>query len=278
VASNQFNARGVRAFAGRATLWLDRRRSRGTVPLPALVKGARLVPSPVFLFSSVRSGSTLLRVILDSHSDIHAPHEMHLGSLRVTVADWYGETAIKELGVRPRDLENLLWDRVLHLELSNAGKSILVEKTPYNTINWRRIAASWPNARYIFLKRHPLRIFQSLRASRPDVETANHYENVIRYSRALAQASAALPGTTVRYEDLTADPVRVVRHLCTWLDVQFQPGMLRYGEHQHGKFRRGLGDWSANINSGAILPAQPAPLPNEIPEELRKSCRVLGYL
>ncbi|MFJ8165549.1 hypothetical protein ACIRBY_32180 [Streptomyces sp. NPDC096136] len=38
----------------------------------------RLVPSPVFLLSAVRSGPTLLRCVLDSHSRLHAPHELHL--------------------------------------------------------------------------------------------------------------------------------------------------------------------------------------------------------
>ncbi|XDO64283.1 sulfotransferase [Streptomyces sp. RLB1-33] len=43
----------------------------------------RLVDSPVFVLSSVRSGSTLLRVLLNSHSQIRAPHEMHLRTVHV---------------------------------------------------------------------------------------------------------------------------------------------------------------------------------------------------
>src|SRR3954470_10054533 len=44
---------------------------------------SRLVRSPVFVLSSVRSGSTLLRVLLNSHSQIRAPHELHLRTLQV---------------------------------------------------------------------------------------------------------------------------------------------------------------------------------------------------
>ena len=43
----------------------------------------RLVTAPTFILSSVRSGSTLLRLLLDSHPDICAPHEMHLRGIGV---------------------------------------------------------------------------------------------------------------------------------------------------------------------------------------------------
>lgn len=277
MAARSFDPHRVRAAVVRVRRRLNDRRL--TAPLKMRpVHQDRLVPSPVFLLSSVRSGSTLLRVILDSHSEIHAPHEMHLGSLRVTPDGWYGQSAIKALDLAPRDLENLLWDRVLHLELSKAQKSVLVDKTPYNTILWRRINDSWPQARYIFLERHPLRIFESLATSRPDVDVAEHYDNVNKYTQALARARAALPGPTVRYEDLTADPERVVRALCEYLDVDFEPEMLDYGRFQHGNLRRGLGDWGRNINSGTIKPPRPDPEPSEIPEELRRSCEQIGYL
>jgi len=43
-----------------------------------LRSGDRLVAAPVFILCTLRSGSTLLRVLLNSHSQIHAPHELHL--------------------------------------------------------------------------------------------------------------------------------------------------------------------------------------------------------
>jgi hypothetical protein len=276
VTSRRFNAERAGVVARRMKRRMSQLRSPDTIP--NLVRSERLVPSPVFLLSSVRSGSTLLRVILDSHSAIHAPHEMHLGSLRVTAASWYGEAAIAQLGIQPRDLENLLWDRILHVKLTGVHKSILVDKTPYNTIDWRRVVGSWPSARFIFLMRHPLRIFESLAAARPDMAVGDHYQNVIRYTVALAEARAALPGPSVRYEDLTTDPDGVMRGLCDWLEVAYEPGMLRYGEHDHGTLRRGLGDWGPNISSGVIVPAPPGPLASEIPDELVRSCQLLGYL
>ena len=45
--------------------------------------GGRLLTAPVFIFSAPRSGSTLLRVILGSHSELYAPPELPLKHLGV---------------------------------------------------------------------------------------------------------------------------------------------------------------------------------------------------
>lgn len=91
----------------------------------------------------------------------------------------------------------------------------------------------------------------------------------------LEQARWALPGFTVRYEELTAEPETVVRELCGFLGVPFQPAMLDYGRFGHAGFMPGLGDSSLNIRSGRIQP--PAPLPEEIPAELAGICATWGY-
>src|SRR3954449_1384914 len=78
----------------------------------ALRSGDRLVARPAFILSTVRSGSTLLRVLLNSHSRIHAPQELHLRYLSVNIKSKWGVTAMRELGLDARGLEYLLWDRV----------------------------------------------------------------------------------------------------------------------------------------------------------------------
>jgi hypothetical protein len=92
---------------------------------------------------------------------------------------------------------------------------------------------------------------------------------------AVEQAREALPGFTVRYEELTASPETVVRDLCGFLGVPFEPGMLEYGRFDHAGFTPGLGDSSLNIRSGRIQP--PTPIPDEVPEELAGICAAWGY-
>ncbi|WKX14567.2 sulfotransferase [Streptomyces sp. NL15-2K] len=137
-------------------------RSRSAAESYTAPRAPRLVKSPVFVLSSVRSGSTLLRVLLNSHSRIRAPHEMHLRTLHVELTRDFTAEAMKALELDKEELEHVLWDRVLHLELTRSGKDVIVDKTPANTLIWPRLRRCWPDARHIVLLRHPGAVITSL--------------------------------------------------------------------------------------------------------------------
>ena len=177
-----------------------------------------------------------------------------------------------------RDLENLLWDRMLDMTLRQSGKKIIVDKTPQNTFAWKRIHRMWPKARFIYLLRHPVRVAESMRAAWPNADLAEQYEKATSYAVAINEARTAVDGLTVRYEDLTTDPVAVARLLCTWLEIPFEPSITDYLSHDHGNFEGRLGDWKDTIKSGVIRPAAPDPTLDEIPEGLREASALLGYI
>lgn len=238
----------------------------------------RLLDRPIFVFSSMRSGSTLLRVLLDSHSQLHAPHELHLRNLRVQMASKHAAKAMNRLGLSTTELEYLLWDRVLHVELRRSKKNYIVNKTPGNAFMWKRIAECWPEARFIFLLRHPGATAISWNQIRSSWTLEEAASDVARYMKAVEAARQALPGMTIRYEDLTADPETVTKQICKFLGLGWEPGMLDYGKHDHGAYVAGLGDWGQRIKSGQIQPARPLPQPEEVPEMLRDLCVAWGYL
>jgi Sulfotransferase family len=237
----------------------------------------RLVDSPVFVLSPVRSGSTLLRVLLNSHSRIRAPHEMHLRTLSVQLDRDFTAAAMKELELDKDQLQYLLWDRVLHLELARSGKDLIVDKTPPNTLVWPRLHSCWPNARYIFLLRHPGAVITSLINRRADPDVAQIHEEVLGYAESLTEAQRILSGCVVKYEDLTADPEKVTREICHYLGVPWESGMLDYGEHDHGVFRPQLGDWSSTIKSGKVQPARVVADYPDLPPRLGEVARLWGY-
>jgi hypothetical protein len=240
--------------------------------------GDRLIEAPVFVLSSVRSGSTLLRVLLDSHSQIHAPQELHLRHISVGVGSKYAERALDSLGLDVSHLEYLLWDRLLHRELSHSGKKLLVNKTPSDVFIVDRIQACWEDARFIFLLRDPAAIAASRHATRPQDSPERNAEMVRRYCVAVEQARQTLPGHTVRYEDLASDPEGETQKLCAFLGVPWESAMLDYGEFRHGRFRPGLGDWNEKIKSGQVQPPTPPPAEIHLPAELRALSAAWGYV
>lgn len=237
----------------------------------------RLVRAPVFVMCTVRSGSTLLRVVLNSHSRICAPHELHLPLLAVGFEEGYTRLAVRELGLNKAQLEYLLWDRVLDRELRRSGKDVIVEKTPDNALAWRRIVECWPDARFVYLLRHPAAVVNSLHAALNDRDVGAVVDEVMPYARGMDEARAARPGLTVRYEDLVTTPETVMRDVCAFLEVAWEPQMLNYGEHDHGTYEAGIGDWSDNIRSGRIQPPQAIPYVSAFPPEVAELARAWGY-
>ncbi|WP_336207405.1 sulfotransferase family protein [Nonomuraea sp. LPB2021202275-12-8] len=244
---------------------------------PADPQADRLLTAPIFVISPVRSGSTLLRAILNAHSAMHAPHELHVRRLRVEFGTNLAQKAMTALGHNQADLEHLLWDRVLHRELERSGKRFIVDKTPANAFAYERLSTCWPDARFIFLLRHPASIATSWHEASPDKRTPEEAAlDALRYMKAVQRAKSALTGLTVRYEDLSAEPERVTREICAFLGLEWEPQMLSYGEQT--VIEKGLGDWRDKIRSGAVQPGRALPDPSSIPESLKSISRSWGYL
>ncbi|WP_326721338.1 sulfotransferase [Streptomyces sp. NBC_00243] len=246
---------------------------------PARPETDRLLRAPVFVLSAPRSGSTLLRVLLNSHSQLHSPHETHFRRITVRFTTEPANQAMQAAGHNLADVEHILWDRLLHRELALSGKEFLVEKTPSNVFVWNRLATCWPDARFVFLIRHPYSIARSWHEGAPE---ARPMEEAVRhtreYMRTLEQARQHLPGHSIRYEDLTADPESATRALCERLGIPWEPTMTEYGRHDHGEFTKGIGDWTDKIKSGSVQAGRPLPEPGEIPEGLRPMAKAWGYL
>ena len=254
-------------------------RPGASVRPPADPVADRLLVAPVFVLSAPRSGSTLLRVLLDSHPELHAPIETHVRRLSVRCTTRLARAAMEAFGHNTADVEHLLWDRLLHRELVRSGKRVLVEKTPSNVFVAERLAVCWPDARFVFLLRHPASVARSWHEADPVRRPMNRaVPHTLAYMEALERARKRLAGLTVRYEDLTADPAAETRRLCDYLGVPWAPEMLAYGRQDQGEFRKGMGDWREKIRSGAVQPGRPLPAPDAVPAALREMARRWGYL
>jgi Sulfotransferase family len=266
--------RRVRAQAGRARRHLLRRRNALARAWHGQSDLVHLVPDPVFILCPVRSGSTLLRSMLDMHTQICSPQELHLATMKVGTDRGYAEDSWSALGLSLLDLENVLWDRALHLLLAQSGKRIIVDKTPQNAASWERIHEFWPQARYLHLRRHPGSVLESMALATPSKSAEWNIDAVLNYGHWLDAARLALPGPTIRYEDLTSNTEPVLREVCRYLGVRYEPRMQQYKPR---RTRAGFGDWSANIRSGRVQPHRRLPAVDEAPAQLHPLIRSWGY-
>ncbi|MFD9193091.1 sulfotransferase family protein [Streptomyces phaeochromogenes] len=248
-------------------------------PAPVDLATDRLLREPVFIMSPVRSGSTLLRMLLNAHSRFHSPHELHIRRLEVDFGSKLSQRAMSALDLERGDLEHLLWDRVMHRELVRSGKDFIVEKTPSNAFVYRRIRDCWPDARFVFLLRHPVSIARSWHEGDPEKRTFDEAAaDALRYMQAVDNARKGITGGhTLRYEDITAGPEKEMRRLCAFLDVDFEPTMLDYGRKDDTQVVKGLGDWRDKIRTGQVQIGRALPAEDEIPAILRPMCEAWGY-
>jgi sulfotransferase family protein len=232
---------------------------------------------PAFVFSTIRSGSTLFRCLLDSHSRIHAPHELHLDHLRVTHASAYVEGAMRHMGLAPDDLEAVLRDGIYRLLLQRSGKDVLVDKSPSAVAHWKRVLATWPAAPIIVLRRDPA---ASARSVAECGDGRNEDEAVADICTAIREIDAAHEtrpdALVIRYEELVADPAAELEKVCAHLGVAFERTMVDYGRVPR-TFEYGIGDWGPTIRSGRIQPADRRRLDSRAWPDLVEACLSWGY-
>jgi hypothetical protein len=266
-----------------------------------------LVKYPVFLMNVPRSGSTLLCCMLDSHPLMHAPDELHLTQLEVNITAPFAELTMELLGLESRELEHMLWDRILHRELARSGKQIIVEKDPRDLLQWRRFRKAWPEARFIFLVRHPGTIYASIEDSRSRAkdlasnlekapatgEHADLYTATVNLSASnptptldivldrierLEEARRNLTGLTIRYEDLVSDAEQITRDICDYLNVPWDGRMIDYGALEHDSMILNELNFSDKLTAGRIMPLRGVLTAEEMPEQLIPACRTWGYI
>jgi hypothetical protein len=208
----------------------------------------------IFVISPPRAGSTLLQHMLGSHSQILTYREPHL----ITPLAFLGyhdlvdkapydhihaAEAIK-LFVRglPRgeadylDALRAYADTLYGRMLSTSDKRYFLDKTPGYALVLPFLTRLYPDAHYVVLTRHPLAIASSYANSFFDGDwLAAHLFNPVvnRYVPAMADMLRAPPRhmLQISYEKLVQDPERELNTLCAFLGLDFQPGMIEYGEH-----------------------------------------------
>jgi len=236
---------------------------RCSVVEPWVGKEPERPPAP-FVVGVGRSGTTLLRLMLDAHSQLAIPPETNFGPAREAferaglaaaieailsngIWDDYGISAeefrhrVADDGVK--DLGDLL--RTFYgLYAEQRGKPRWGDKSPYYLLGMRQIQSILPEARFIHLIRDGRDVALSTIEAwfgASDIEGAAE-----EWSRLLVRGRTQAPGlhhyTEIRYESLVLEPADTLRRLCEFLELEWEEGMLDYHLTAAGRLSAELGD------------------------------------
>jgi len=219
------------------------------------------LPGIIFILSSPRSGSTLLRVMLAGHPDLFSPPELHLLPF-TTMKERHKELALSFLGeglqrafmeimgidgaasqalVKDMESQNLSIQQVYAKFQKLAGKRLLVDKSPTYAMSQETLARAeqlFAGGRYIHLVRHPYAMMESFVRLRMDKLVgkgdANPYQlaeqvwtNSNQNILNLFQHLEPERHYQLRYEELVKDPAQVMSSLCEFLGIPFKQELLK---------------------------------------------------
>ena len=215
---------------------------------------AGVFPDPVFVLCNGRSGSTLLRFILDAHPELACPPETNLPALCVQLATVWslieGAPLSANRGDEPPEIPEAAitgaretMDRMVGSYLGRRGKKRYCDKSLGTARYAPLLTRVYPQAQFVCVYRHPMDVIASGLEACPWGLSGYGFDPYIAATpgnavmalasfwadsvRAALAAEQQFPGQCirVRYEDLVTDPEATTARLFEFLGAAAAPGI-----------------------------------------------------
>ena len=218
--------------------------------------------APLFIVGANRSGTTLLRLLLNAHSQVAIPDEINYfysfrhanyyrweapglsaGQFEAFVDDFLrsNRPVTPELDLDalrtdilggPVDLRRP-YKLLLEAWARHHGKARWGEKTPGNVYNAHYIVAMFPDAHFIQIVRDPRAVVHSMQKTSffPDDVVFNAYNLRKSLAEGRSHFETTVPPAqrlTIRYEDLVQAPVPTLRRVCSFAGLEYEDQMLTF--------------------------------------------------
>ncbi|HEY3567721.1 MAG TPA: sulfotransferase [Thermoanaerobaculia bacterium] len=252
---------------------------------------------PIFVLSCNRSGSTLLRSILDTHPEIYCPSELSLGhaahSLAILLAGLEGRDSIQESARKlsitkavTEPIRTFIQERIANYA-SRQGKRRWCDITPSNVYHLKLLDILFPEAKHICLYRHALDVTVSAMPTAVRIpglqkhiyQSSGHVPTgTIRWwcevTRELLERERNAPDRCfrLRYEDLVRTPGQVLGPLFSFLGLAWDERML---DSVFSSARAVGHEDEESIGTGSSLSLEE--VPEEVLSEMRQLLSELGY-
>ena len=207
---------------------------------------------PVFVLSCERSGSTLLRYIIDTHPQICSPAHLHLGQLcrSLYTSTFYslGQTMeVTDEAMRERLVAaetRRVIDELMERYVRAKGKQMWCEKTTENLQYLKNLNDVFPDARYICLYRNCMDVVHSsIECSRlgfipelapyvqkrPDNIVAAMVDSWIEKTSVLLEFELAHAEQCfrIKYENLVTEPSQTLPAMFAALGLEWDERLLK---------------------------------------------------
>jgi hypothetical protein len=229
-------------------------------------------PAP-FIVGMTRSGTTLLRLMLDSHSQLAIPPETHFIPDLIKAFNQQRDTPeevlevftsnrrwsdfgisekrlLKELeGIAPLDKPAFAVRAFYDVYAKSQRKPRWGDKTPGYATRLRRIQRVIPEARFVHMIRDGRDVALSLEKRDAGLtleQAARRWRHRINRTRRVAEHVPHY--MEVRYEDLITDTEPTLRRVVEFVELEWEPKMLDY--HERAEDRLGEIDRALESEAG----------------------------
>jgi hypothetical protein len=195
---------------------------------------------PCFLVGSVRSGTTLLRLMLDHHPELAFFSEFEFSVELIEGEDWPSLETYRDYLETNRNFLDSGFEVDPRLDYPGLVRSFLEQKRERDRkprfgatvhVNFDKLTRIWPDAVFIHILRDP----RDVGRSRIDLGwSGNMHTAVSTWIEAedtwdeLGQVVPPDRRFEVRYDDLVREPEPTLRRLCDFLGLRFDRSMLSY--------------------------------------------------
>ena len=215
--------------------------------------------TPFFVLGAARSGTTMLRLMLNRHSRLAIPFESHF--LRQILAEltmdrplessevdrmadlvvyeknfksWHLDASnVRQELIRraPARLAELV-DALFRMEIAGSGKPRWGDKTPNYYHCWRPLMRLFPSSRLVHIIRDGRDVNLSLEKvgwhGPTAADRARYWQERVEMAKEAARELGPERNLIIRYEELVLSTQVTLEAVCDFLGEEFEPGMLNF--------------------------------------------------
>jgi hypothetical protein len=238
------------------------------------------------VIGSMGSGTTLLRLMLDSHPNIMIAQET--GFLRAAQAQYFipfwkfGGEWLDRIGMTEPELDEAVgrfYDGFFGAAAAKRGASRWGDKTPYHVHHMDLAARIFPDAQFVATVRQPGAVARSMDRFHWDwTKGIQHWSHS---NQAMVDSAVGLGQRfhLIRYEDLVTDTEQVMREVLGFLDEPWDDRVLHHHTIQDGRAEGGtrasdpidtarMARWLAEVSPAQV---------DQLVQSTKAQARLFGY-